>query len=98
MRYAWMNYVITDFYAKDLIHPNDAAVQYILEQFVAHFFDNNAHHYFQELDNVRKLLDHRPLHPDRESYHKFVSDTRKKIKDLSHKYSNKDLAKWEKKL
>ena len=83
------------FYSDDLIHPSAAAVQYIIRQFIVHYFDQPAHRYFEALSKIRQMLDHRPLHPDRTEYLKFKGELRKRVEELKAQYPGKDFGKLE---
>lgn len=52
------------FYDADLVHPSDTAVQYIWEQFVSTWFDEQGRHQLDELHRLWLDEHHRVLHPD----------------------------------
>lgn len=63
------------FYASDLCHPSEEAVKYIEEKFIATFFDTEGIAVLDKAEEIRRRLNHRPLHPDTEAARKFAEDT-----------------------
>ncbi len=51
------------FYAADMIHPSDLAVDYIWEQFADTYFTEETKGKCKEFEKARKLENHRPHHP-----------------------------------
>lgn len=49
------------FYKKDLIHPNEQAVEYIWEKFKTTYFSNVAEQHVKQVEKLVKSLKHRPL-------------------------------------
>lgn len=74
------------FYAADMLHPSEQAVDYIWEQFAAHFLTAKAKTFIREWLPVKAALAHRPFHPDSEEYRKFHADTMTKLNALVEKY------------
>ena len=52
------------FYATDMIHPSEVAVDYIFERFAETYLTDEAIRTAEELRKIKKSLSHRPLHPD----------------------------------
>jgi len=67
------------FYAEDLIHPNELAIQYIWEKFGAVYFDKQTIELMNEWESIQEALNHRPLHPETEEYKRFLEQTEKRI-------------------
>ena len=61
------------FYADDMLHPSDLAVQYIYERFRETFFSVNAKAMEVEWQPIRKALSHRPFNADSEEYKSFIA-------------------------
>lgn len=78
---------------EDLVHPNEMAIQYIWEQFINHYFSEDIQQIIEELQNWRKLINHRPLHKDSEQYKAFKNDLIKKTLKLQSKYEHLDFTK-----
>lgn len=76
------------FYANDLLHPSQMAIDYIWEQFFQSQIDTNERATMQEVDSIQKALLHKPFHPNSESHQKFVSNLQQKIEALAQQYSN----------
>ncbi len=72
-------------YAKDLCHPSDEAVEYILSRFINSVFTPQ---YLEFLDGYTKLLkslNHRPLNPESQNYIAHLKQTEQKIEELKQK-------------
>ena len=61
------------FYADDMLHPSDLAVQYIYERFRETFFSVNAKAMEVEWQPIKKALSHRPFNADSEEYKSFIA-------------------------
>lgn len=59
------------FYAEDMNHPSSTAIQYIREQFCSHFMDQPSIELKKRAEQCKRMLEHRPLHPDNEEWQKF---------------------------
>ena len=59
------------FYADDLVHPSPLAVRYVWERFAEWCLSPEARRVMAEVEDVRKALAHRPLHPDSEASTRF---------------------------
>ena len=64
------------FYADDMLHPSDLAVQYIYERFRETFFSINAKAMEVEWQPIKKALSHRPFNADSEEYKSFIAKAR----------------------
>ncbi|MDR0796924.1 MAG: GSCFA domain-containing protein [Tannerella sp.] len=73
------------FYAGDLLHPSDTALQYIWERFVDTYMNDATRQLMQEATRIRKSLNHRPLYRYSESYKEFISQILIKIERLNAK-------------
>ncbi len=86
--YEIMNDELRDyrFYAEDMIHPSEQAVRYIIDCFIESFFENSTKEFAKDYSEVRKALEHRPLHPENEAYKHFLTQLLLKIDRLCVKY------------
>ena len=86
--YEIMNDELRDyrFYAEDMIHPSEQAVRYIIDCFIESFFENRTKEFAKDYSEVRKALEHRPLHPENEEYKHFLTQLMLKIDRLCIKY------------
>jgi len=78
------------FYANDLIHPSDLAIQYIWEKFTTALFTPST---WQQTTEIKKLLQavaHRPIHPHSEAYQQFLTQQLTAIDTLCQQYPNLD--------
>jgi hypothetical protein len=74
------------FYAADMVHPSDVAIDYIWTRFVETYFDEVTLGIKKEIDQLNAELSHRPLFPDSEEYGKFLLNTKKKKMEMIIKY------------
>ena len=74
------------FYASDMLHPSQQAVDYIWERFVAIVFSDSAREYLREWKPVKEALAHRPFNPDSDAYRSFIAQTIARKNILSEKY------------
>jgi predicted DNA binding protein len=63
------------FYASDMLHPSDVAVDYIWSRFSETYFDERTTRMKKEFEQLAADLSHRPLHPDSEEYKAFLKNT-----------------------
>lgn len=73
------------FYKKDMLHPNETAIDYIWENFKKTWIKENAFKWMQEVDSIQKGLAHRPINPTTEKHQKFLTDLKKNMELLSEK-------------
>ena len=74
------------FYADDLVHPSHMAVEYVWQRFVEACFTAEALTTMQSVKEIKKMMEHRPLHPESEEYARFLHQIVLKIEALSEKY------------
>ena len=67
------------FYAQDMLHPNQMAIDYIWERFVDSQISEESKTILVEVDTIQKGLLHRPFNPKSESYLKFLKNLDSKI-------------------
>ena len=76
------------FYKKDMIHPNELAINYIWDKFTRAFMLESTLKIMSEVDQLQKDLAHRPIHPMTDSHKKFKEATEKKLENFRKKYPN----------
>lgn len=81
------------FYASDMAHPSDTAIEYIWERFSETYFSLKTINLCQEWQKINKALNHRPLIPDSTAYKNFIMQNLLKMKNISEKYPFFDLRK-----
>lgn len=74
------------FYAADMLHPSEQAVDYIYERFAETFFSEKTHRYVEEYRPIRQALNHRPFNPDSEEYQRFIAQTKEKLEVFKARY------------
>ncbi|MEI6555167.1 MAG: GSCFA domain-containing protein [Paludibacter sp.] len=74
------------FYASDMLHPSDVAIEYIWKRFSDTYFDSTTTATCKEIEQLSADLAHRPLFPESEEYRKFQLHINQKLADLKRKY------------
>ena len=74
------------FYASDMLHPSEVAVDYIWQRFGETYFDEVTTRMKKEFEQLSADLSHRPLFPESVEFEKFTQSTLKKKIDLMDKY------------
>lgn len=74
------------FYAEDLLHPNQMAIDYIWERFVASSVADSDLATMNEIESIQRDLSHRPFNPSSESYQKFQTQLEDKINKIKSKF------------
>ena len=78
------------FYAADMVHPSEVAEQLIWERFVEYTMSTATKEQMKEVENVERMLSHRPLHEETEAYKQFLKQLILKIDQLTDKYPQLD--------
>ncbi len=73
------------FYDEDMIHPNQTAIDYIWERFVATSITAESLPVMEEVSSIQKALAHKPYNPDSESHQKFLLKLNQRISKLREK-------------
>ena len=76
------------FYAEDMLHPNQTAIDYIWIKFFENYVDEKEFGTMQNVCDIQKALHHRPFNPNSESHLKFLVSLNKKISHLKEKNSH----------
>ena len=74
------------FYAEDLVHPSHVAVDFVWQHFSEYCFSQEALMTMKSVKEIKIMMEHRPLHPESEEYHRFLHQILLKIETLSEKY------------
>jgi GSCFA family len=74
------------FYAPDMMHPTEQAIDYIWQHFTDTFFNEKTKMITEEVQKINLMKQHRPLHPNTEGYQQFVNNLQQKIDFLQRKY------------
>ena len=74
------------FYAEDMVHPNQVAIDYIWEKFTETWISSEAMPVMKRIDTIQKGLSHRPFSETSEAHQKFKNDLQEKIRTLQKDY------------
>jgi hypothetical protein len=74
------------FYAEDMLHPNQVAIDYIWERFSETTISNDANLIMAEVESIQRGLSHRPFNPNSESHLKFLKQLELKISKLKEEF------------
>lgn len=84
--------IITDelrdyrFYAPDMLHPSEQAIDYVWERFQQWTFSPELCEYARERQQLLRDLAHRPLHPDSEAARNFQRKVEERRRAFEHKW------------
>ncbi|CAM1342613.1 GSCFA domain-containing protein [Tenacibaculum aestuarii] len=70
------------FYAEDMIHPNQTAIDYIWEKFSEVWFSEEAIETMKEVETIQKGLMHKPFNPNSEAHQLFLKKIQQKKETL----------------
>lgn len=70
------------FYKNDMIHPTEAAEDYIWEKFSDAYFDRPTFQFLKRWYEIRKALSHRPFHPENSSHQQFLKETLSRLEEI----------------
>ena len=96
--YELMNDELRDyrFYAPDMLHPSEQAVEYIWQRFADAYLSFSAHTFLKEWQPLQAALSHKPFNPDGAEYKTFLAKTLQNIRALETKYGHElDLSAYE---
>nr|WP_294774154.1 GSCFA domain-containing protein [uncultured Flavobacterium sp.] len=74
------------FYADDMLHPSQAAIDYIWIRFFENYVNPNCFATMQEVCNIQKGLAHRPFNPNTKSHQQFLETLNQKIVKLQSQF------------
>lgn len=74
------------FYTKDLLHPNEIAIDYIWEKFTENCLNSSILKTMKMVDEVQKGLAHRPFNPYTEAHQTFLDKLAQKLDVLLEQY------------
>jgi hypothetical protein len=70
------------FYAEDMLHPNQVAIDFIWHKFSENYIAENSFSTMQEIEEIQKSLRHRSFNPESEQHQKFLAKLQQKINIL----------------
>ncbi len=71
------------YYKKDMLHPNEQAIEYIWEKFKNRYFSENVHEEMKQVEKIKKALNHRFIGVDsveNQSFNKKIKNQIEKLK------------------
>ena len=74
------------FYADDMLHPSQAAIDYIWIKFFENYVNEKEFQIMQEVCNIQKGLQHRPFNPNTPSHQQFLLALNQKITKLQAQF------------
>ena len=74
------------FYAADMLHPSEQAVEYIWERLVETYFSPRTKAFLDEWRPLKQVLAHKPFNPEAPDYKALMDKTMLKVADLRKKY------------
>ena len=74
------------YYAEDMLHPSNLAVDYIWQRFVETYMNAATQHEMQVMHQLWRDRSHRFLHPDTEEAIAFAERTEKRLQSLKKQY------------
>ena len=74
------------FYANDMVHPSEMAINYIWERLVATYIETTTQADMKQVDSIQKGLSHRPFNPETESHQQFLAQLQQKMEAFTMKY------------
>lgn len=83
------------FYAKDLAHPNELAIDEVFDFFCQTYLDKTTQQQMNEIMHLVNALQHKPLHPNSLSHQQFLKQQLEHLKILLVKFPQLD---WENEL
>ncbi|MCH9659390.1 MAG: GSCFA domain-containing protein [Bacteroidetes bacterium] len=70
------------FYSKDMVHPNETAIDIIWERFNEVWVAKETAELQKEIDGIQRGLQHRPFHPNSDEHQRFQLKLQEKIRIL----------------
>ncbi len=73
------------FYAEDMLHPSQTAIDYIWKRFYENYISASAFEMMNEIATIQKGLAHNPFNPNTENHQKFLQNLDEKIDEIKNK-------------
>ncbi len=74
------------FYATDMLHPSEQAIDYIWEKFTAVYISASAQELSKKIVRIKQHLEHRPFNPESDSHKKFIARLEQEMNELISKH------------
>lgn len=79
------------FYAPDMTHPNEMALDYIWQHVAGVYFPPDTQRLLTQVEKIRQAAAHRPFNPDTDEHRAFARAQMKKIEQLVMEYPEVDM-------
>lgn len=91
--YELVNDILRDyrFYKKDLVHPNEQAIDFVFEKFSASFFDSDTTQIMKEIEKILLAADHKPFVKQSDAHIQFIKSQIENIQRAEKKHPFIDL-------
>lgn len=76
------------FYADDMLHPSQVAVQYIWECFQQTYFSPKTIEFIEQFEHLNRILHHQPLDASNTAHQQLLAQTIEQINQLKHAIQN----------
>jgi hypothetical protein len=70
------------FFARDMIHPSEEAVDYIWERFMETYFDTSTKKFVNDWNHILHAMKHVPFQPKSKKHQDFLKNTVGKLKEM----------------
>lgn len=74
------------FYADDMLHPSQMAINYIWIRFLENYISEENHSTMEDVCAIQKALAHRSFNPNSDAHQKFLSNLKDKISRLKEQF------------
>ena len=74
------------FYAEDMLHPSQTAIDYIWIQFFENYISESQFGLMNDICSIQKGLQHRPFNPNTENHQKFLNQLDLRMKTIQNQY------------
>lgn len=90
-----VNDVLRDyrFFEQDMVHPNISATEYVWEQFVKTYFDDNGSKLLLQIQEIATAFNHKPRFKETQAHHSFCENLKIKVSTLKDKFPYLDFDK-----
>ena len=76
------------FYANDMLHPSQVAIDYIWINFFENYIDEKEFATMNQVCEIQRALKHRPFNPNSESHLQFLKNIQQKIDKLAENFAH----------
>ncbi len=79
------------FFEKDMVHPNELAIDYVFEKFVETYVDAETQLFIKNWTEIQLAMHHRPIHPESNQHKEFIRSYQSKLDQMIIKYPELNL-------